>query len=82
MLPSGSAAVPGEMDQPRFVIEQGLGDVGRAYSQVDADFDVVPVLTRSDGSPDLAYLLVDPERLGIRGICGEDENLYRKPDGP
>src|SRR5690242_4790336 len=70
------------MDQSRFVVEQGLADVGRAYSQTDADFDIVPVLTRPNGSLDLAYLLVDPERLGVRGICGEDENLYREPDEP
>ena len=79
--PVRSAAVPGEMDQPRFVIEQGLGDVGRAYSQVDADFDVVPVL------PDRMVLRISriPWSSGAsryRGICGEDENLYRKPDGP
>jgi hypothetical protein len=68
------------MDQPRFVIKQGLADVGRAYGQVDADLDVVPILAGPDGFLDLAYLLVDPERLGVRGIGGEDENLDREPE--
>ena len=55
------SAVPGEVDEPRFLIEQGLPDVVRLHRQSHSELEIIPVLAGLGDVLNLTYLAADPE---------------------